>query len=109
MIAMFSIIPIDKGESISSDVARAIRLVDESGMKYQTTAMGTLIEGDWDMIMDLIKRCHLAVREQSKRVYTRINIDDHEGAANELMTKMASVESKLGKPAKRPADRRLDK
>lgn len=101
MIAMFSIIPMDKGESISAEVAKAIRLVDESGLNYQTTAMGTLVEGDWESIMDLIKKCHQAVRRGSKRVYTRINIDDREGATNELAKKVASVESKLGKPVHR--------
>jgi uncharacterized protein (TIGR00106 family) len=97
MIVMFSIVPMDKGESISADVARAINLVDKSGLTYQTTAMGTLIEGGWDEIMELIKRCHNEVRKGSRRVYTRINIDDREGATHELTRKVASVESKVGR------------
>jgi uncharacterized protein (TIGR00106 family) len=97
MIVMFSIVPMDKGESISTDVARAINLIDQSGLTYQTTAMGTLIEGDWEEIMILIKRCHDEVRKSSRRVYTRINIDDREGASNELTKKVASVESKVGR------------
>ena len=97
MITMFSIIPVDKGESLSSEVAEAIKLIDQSGLPYQVTAMGTLIEGDWDEVMDLIKRCHLAIRKGSKRVYTRINVDDREGATDELTRKVASVEKKVGR------------
>jgi uncharacterized protein (TIGR00106 family) len=97
MIIMFSIIPIDKGESISTEIARAINLVDQSGLTYQTTAMGTLIEGNWDEVMNLIKRCHDEIRKNSRRVYTRINIDDREGANHELTKKVASVELKVGR------------
>jgi uncharacterized protein (TIGR00106 family) len=94
---MFSTFPIDKGESLSAEVARVIQLVDSSGLKYQTTAMGTLIEGNWDEVMHLIRRCHDLLRQTSRRVYTRISIDDREGAADQLISKVASIESKLGR------------
>jgi uncharacterized protein (TIGR00106 family) len=97
MLAMFSIIPMNKGESLSSEVAKAINLVDRSGLKYQVTAMGTLVEGDWDEVMNLIKLCHDSVRKGSKRVYTRISIDDREGATDSITGKVASVERKIGR------------
>jgi uncharacterized protein (TIGR00106 family) len=97
MLAMFSIIPMNKGESLSGEVAEAIDLVDGSGLKYQVTAMGTLVEGNWDEVMDLIKRCHDAVRKGSRRVYTRISIDDREGAADSIAGKVDSVEKKIGR------------
>ncbi len=97
MIIMFSIIPVDKGESLSASVAEAVDLVDRSGLPYQVTAMGTLVEGEWDELMALVKSCHLAIRKGSRRVYTRVNIDDREGAANQLSGKVASVENKIGR------------
>ncbi len=87
----------NKGESLSSEVAKAINLVDRSGLKYQVTAMGTLVEGDWDEVMGLIKLCHDIVRKGSKRVYTRISIDDKEGVTDAITGKVTSVERKIGR------------
>jgi uncharacterized protein (TIGR00106 family) len=97
MLAMFSTFPVDKGESLSDEVASVIELIDRSGLNYQTTAMGTLVEGDWDQVFDLIKRCHQALRQGSRRVYTRITVDDREGATNQLAQKVAAIEAKLGR------------
>lgn len=97
MLAMFSTFPLDKGESLSESVAEAIQLIDASGLNYQTTAMGTIVEGDWDQVMDLIKKCHQKLRQKSSRVNTRITIDDREGAVSSLTGKVASIEAKLGR------------
>ena len=74
-----------------------IQLIDDSGLNYQTTAMGTLIEGEWDQVMALVKQCHMALRQSSRRVYTRLTIDDREGAKDQLTGKVASIETRLGK------------
>jgi len=97
MLVMFSVMPVDKGESLSAEVARAVQLIDASGLSYQTTAMGTLIEGEWDEVMNLIKRCHQEIRQHSRRVNTRIVIDDREGVTNQLISKVAAVENILGR------------
>jgi len=101
MLAIFSTFPVGKGESLSKDVAEVIRMVEDSGIDCQTTAMGTLLEGDWDTVMDLIKRCHHKLRETSTRVYTKITIDDREGAVGRLKGKVASVEKHLGREVKK--------
>jgi uncharacterized protein (TIGR00106 family) len=97
MLAMFSIIPMGTGESLSGEVAKVINLVDRSGLKYQVTAMGTLVEGNWDEVLSLIKRCHETARKGSDRVYTRISIDDREGVKDQITGKVASVEKKIGR------------
>jgi len=96
MLMEFSSFPADSG-SLSGAVSKIIDLIDKSGMPYQTHALGTLIEGDWDELMGLIKKCHMALREDFDRVYTRITIDDREGAENRLSGKVKSVEDKLGR------------
>ena len=35
MIVGFSIIPLGKGESLSEDVVKAVKIIEESGLKYQ--------------------------------------------------------------------------
>jgi len=57
MIAAFSITPLGAGESVSASVAEAVRIVRASGLPNETNAMFTNVEGEWDDVMGLIKRC----------------------------------------------------
>lgn len=95
MLAIFSVTPLDKGESVSKYVAQIVDLIDKSGIPYKLTAMGTIVEGEPDEVFSLIKQCHLAMREMSNRVITSINIDDRKAAKARLSGKIASIESKL--------------
>ena len=74
MIVEFSVVPIGRGETLSGLVARVLDIVDQSGLPYQLTAMGTIVEGDWDEIFGLIRRCHETMRGQAGRVSTHITV-----------------------------------
>ena len=97
MLVEFSVAPMGVGESISKEVAKVIDIIDRSGLKYKTHAMGTLIEGDWEQCLAVIKQCHDAVRSASPRVYTRIAIDDRQGNLSNMDRKLDSVREKLGR------------
>ncbi|MEW6201214.1 MAG: MTH1187 family thiamine-binding protein [bacterium] len=101
MIVEFSVVPIGAGESLSEYIAEVAGIVDGSGLNYQITAMGTIVEGNWDEVMSLIKRCHDRVHEKAARVYTKITIDDRAGVSGQLKGKVASVEQKAGKTFKK--------
>jgi uncharacterized protein (TIGR00106 family) len=101
MLVEFSIVPLGSGSSISSRVAEVLGLVDASGLAYKVTPMGTVVEGTWDEVFRLIKRCHRIVLQQEERVLTTIRIDDRKGAANRIDAKVRSVEKKLGKALKK--------
>lgn len=94
-IAEFSVVPIGAGESLSPFVAECLKIVRESGLKYEFTPVGTILEGDYDEIMDVVGKCHKKVRSMSDRVLTSVKIDDRAGATNEIERKVQSVESKL--------------
>lgn len=96
MLLEFSSFPAS-AESLSGAVAKVIDLIDKSGLPYQTHAQGTLVEGEWDELMDLVKKCHMLLREDFERVFTRITIDDRKDAKNRLTGKIKSVENKLGR------------
>ncbi len=98
MLVEFSIIPIGRGSSISSQVARVLKIVDESGIPYKAGPMGTVVEGSWNEVMDLIKKCHDAVRRTGARVVTSITIDDRKGKRNRMEGKIKSVEKRIGRP-----------
>jgi uncharacterized protein (TIGR00106 family) len=97
MIVELSIIPVGRGVSISSDLAKAIRIIDQSDLPYKVTPMGTVLEGDWDPVMAVIKTCHQEVFKDSERVFTKITIDDRKGKTDRIHGKVASLERKVGK------------
>jgi len=101
MIANFSVVPIGKGNSLSTQVAEVLKVVDESGINYKLHSMGTILEGDWDEILKLIKKCHERTLEDSDRVLTTITIDDRKGKSGRIVGKVQSVERKLGKELKK--------
>jgi len=96
MLAEFTIFPVGAGTSLSAYVARAVKLVEESGLNYRVGPMGTCVEGSWGQIMALMKKCHDAVAADSERIVMHIYIDDRKGAKDCLTRKIESVEAKLG-------------
>lgn len=96
VIVDFSIFPVDKGESVSAYVSRAVKLIKESGLPYKVGPMGTAVEGEWDDVMALVKRCFDAMKEDSSRVYMTIKVDYRRGAAGRMEGKIQSVEQKAG-------------
>jgi uncharacterized protein (TIGR00106 family) len=95
MIAAFSITPIGAGDSVSEPVADAVRIVRASGLPNETNAMFTNIEGEWDEVMDVIKRCVQRVGEVAPRVSVVIKIDHRAGVVDGLHAKVAAVEDHL--------------
>ena len=96
MIAAFSITPLGVGEGVSELVARAVRIVRDSGLPNETNAMFTNVEGDWDEVMGLIRRCVDAVAEAAPRVSVVIKIDHRPGVTGALEAKTQRVEDLLG-------------
>lgn len=94
----FAIFPTDKGDSVSKQVSKVINLIRESGVNYQLTAMGTLIETDTlPEALDIVNRSYDILSEDSKRVYSTMNIDIQKGKSNRLKTKVEAIENKIGK------------
>jgi uncharacterized protein (TIGR00106 family) len=101
MIVEFSVVPIGKGEELAGPVARIIDIVDRSGLPYQLTSMGTIVEGEWDDVFGLIKECHRRMRQDAGRVSTHITIDDRERARGRIQGKVEDVEKTLGRQLKK--------
>jgi uncharacterized protein (TIGR00106 family) len=97
MLAEFSVVPLGKGESVSQYVAECIKIVESSGIEYRINPMGTVLEGEYDQVMPIIRACHMRVMELSDRVITSIKIDDRKGRKDMLDRKVRSVEKRLGK------------
>jgi uncharacterized protein (TIGR00106 family) len=101
MLIEFSIVPVGSGSSIGDRLAEVLKIVDESGLPYKINPMGTVVEGEWDELLNLVKKCHQTVTKKEERVLTTISVDDRKGKPNRLDEKVKSVERRLGKQLKK--------
>lgn len=97
ILAEFSMFPTDVGESKSRYVSRSIDIIDKSGLPYKLGPMGTTIEGEWDEVMAVVKKCFDTMAADSGRIYTAMKIDYRKDKTDRLEGKIASIEEKLGK------------
>ena len=95
VIVELSIFPTDKGVSVSPYVARALKVIAESGLAYELNPMGTCIEGSWEDAMSVVDRCFQALRHDCDRIYLNLKADYRKGRSKGLQQKMASVKSKI--------------
>ena len=101
MLIEFSIVPIGASSSVGVKVAEVLDLVDSSGLPYKLTPMGTIVEGEWDELLQLVKECHMKMMEHEERVLTRITIDDRKGKTGSIDRKVRSIEKRLGRSLKK--------
>jgi len=95
MIVAFSVTPLGVGEQVSAEVARAVKVVRSSGLPNHTDAMFTTIEGEWDEVMDVLKRAVVAVTEVAPRVSLVLKADIRPSVHDGMTSKLASLEQKL--------------
>jgi len=93
----FSMSPFAKGESLSPYVARSLDIIDKSGLAYQLTPMGTIIEGEWAEVMAVVTACFEAMRADCDRISTQIKIDYRAGPGGRIKSKVDAVEGRLGR------------
>jgi len=96
--AELTIIPIGtSGTSLSKYVAAAVSALDNDGIKYELTGMGTLLESDdLEKIFTAIKTAHEAVfNTGAERVATSIKIDERRDENRTIKDKVSSVTQRL--------------
>ena len=105
MIVAFSVAPSgrpsDPSVAVDSDpdsasvhraVAAAVRIVRESGLPNRTSSMFTEIEGEWDEVMDVVKRATDAVMPFGSRVSLVLKADIRPGYTGEIDGKLERLE-----------------
>ncbi|MCF4006968.1 MTH1187 family thiamine-binding protein [Corynebacterium uropygiale] len=98
MIVAFCVAPTQTPTAdaeMSAAVARAVKIVRESGLPHETNAMFTNIEGEWDEVMDVIRRATEAVMEVSPRVSLVLKADIRPGYSGQITQKVESLEARL--------------
>jgi uncharacterized protein (TIGR00106 family) len=96
-VVFLTITPLGTGTpGVSSYVAGVERILRETRLTHQLTAMGTIIEGDLDEILAFVRRMHEHPFTQgAMRVSTSLRIDDRRDKEHTIAGKMRSVEEKL--------------
>ena len=98
MLIAFSVAPTtpaDDTGSVSDAVARAIRVVRNSGLPHRTDAMFTTIEGEWDECMAVVKECCDVIAESAPRVGLVLKADIRPGFSGELEGKLERLEAAI--------------
>jgi uncharacterized protein (TIGR00106 family) len=96
----FSLVPLNRGESVSPYVARSLEIIDRSGLDYRLHAMGTIVEGELDEVLGLLKECLQALATDCERVTCTAKLDYRKGAVDRLAGKVHSVQQHLGRKLK---------
>ncbi|APT84568.1 thiamine-binding protein [Corynebacterium aquilae] len=101
MLVAFSVAPTETPGAkadMADAVAEAIRVVRASGLPYETNAMFTNIEGEWDEVMDVVKRATEAVVAVSPRVSLVLKADIRPGVTGAITAKVDAINKRLGSP-----------
>lgn len=97
VLAEFSMFPTDKGESVSAYVSQIIDFIDKSGITYKLTPMGTILEGSWEEVINVISSCFKILEPQANRIYSTIKIDYRKGDVSRMTSKIKKIEKLLEK------------
>ena len=95
-----SVIPLGTGTpSVSSYVAQAVQLLQGmENIKYELTAMGTIIEGETEQLLSLVAKMHQSAFDAGAlRVVTTVKIDDRRDKALSSSGKLESLRRELAK------------
>ncbi len=97
----FSMYPLDKSESLSQYVSRSLDIIDKSGLDYRLNPMGTVIEGSWDEVFEVVRRCYERMSQDCDRISCSIKVDYRKGHEGRLDSKIKTVEEGVGRELKK--------
>jgi uncharacterized protein (TIGR00106 family) len=76
-------------------------MIRDSGLSYQLTPMGTIIETDTlEQALELVGKAYRVLDQAGcNRVYSSLKLDIRKGAENRLAGKIESIRKKIGEIA----------
>ncbi|TCK98497.1 uncharacterized protein (TIGR00106 family) [Natranaerovirga hydrolytica] len=97
-IAEITVIPVGTGDtSVSAYVAECQKVLEsQKAIKYQLTPMGTVIEGEMNVLLKTFQKLHeVPFQKGAQRVVTSIRIDDRRDKKGTMDQKINSVIHKM--------------
>jgi len=95
MLGSFSITPLGASDSVGDVVAGCVRIVRDSGLPNETTAMFTTVEGDAAEVFAVLQRCIDYAAQRAPRVSVTAKFDHRPGHEGALTAKIDRVERAL--------------
>lgn len=96
VVADVCVLPLKDVDSLANDIAVCQKLLAQSSLIYKMHAYGTNIEGEWDEVMEMVKRFHEVLHESGvKRISSSIKIGTRTDKVPSIQHKIASVEKLL--------------
>lgn len=91
-----AIAPFGVGDELAEHVAEVVRVIRASGLPCRTNSMFTEIEGDWDEVMDVVKRATFVLAKQGIRTEVILKADLRPGHTGTMESKVRKVDDILG-------------
>ena len=90
------LVPMGVGVSVSKYVVACHQILQDAGLKAELHAYGTNIEGEWDAVMDAVKKCHEQVHAMgAPRITTTIKLGTRNDKKQSMEDKVQSVQTKM--------------
>lgn len=90
-----AISPVGSGDELSRYVAEVVRVIRESGLPNRTYSMFTEIEGEWDEVMEVVKRATFVLAEKGIRTEVVLKADIRPGFVGTLDSKLERLAEAL--------------
>lgn len=95
VIVDLCVVPLGVGVSVSSYIAACERIVRDSGLTSHLHAYGTNIEGEWDRVFAVVKRCHEELHRMGvPRISSSLRFGTRTDRPQSIAGKVRSVEEK---------------
>ncbi len=96
VVAEIAVIPLGTGSAgLSQYVAACLKVLENrKDISYQLTAMGTIIEGTLDKVMEVAAQLHeVPFSKGVSRVVTTLKIDERRDKEHSIEAKLSSVKA----------------
>lgn len=94
-VAALCIAPSGVGDELSEYVADAVKVIRDSGLKNETNAMFTNIEGEFDDVMRVVRDATMTLVNKGYRTGVILKLDIRPGFSNQIDAKAALVDKIL--------------
>lgn len=95
VIVEYAMFPTDKGESVSEYVSKVIAMLEQSGLDYQLTSMGSIYEcATMKEALAVIEKSHDILEPVSERIYATAKFDIRKNRKNGMKQKIESIQKK---------------
>ncbi|MCR5494103.1 MAG: thiamine-binding protein [Treponema sp.] len=90
-----AISPVGTGDELSSDVAEVVKVIRDSGLPNKTSSMFTEIEGEYDKVMEVVKKATFVLAEKGIRTEVVLKMDIRPGYTDTMKGKLDRLEEHL--------------